>query len=166
MGKKQQPPMATVFATPERARQEGGVGIEPVDRNLKGEVIQVRHKAKITCKLDWYLNAGTITEDMWKAGCRFTFYFFCAGKLPRTTPMYGDFVSGRKGHDPFASKTDYQIRLEEALNALTPEEQDVVWDVCGNDQYAGTPGRTRNLATGLRALVTLWSINAERNFSA
>ncbi|AEP08904.1 hypothetical protein [Micavibrio aeruginosavorus] len=149
---------ASEFATPERMRQEGGVSIEAVDRDAKGGVVQVRQRAKITCKLDWYLNAGTITEDMWKAGCRFTFYFFCAGKLPRTTPMYGDFVSGRRGQDPFASKTDYQIRLEKALEVLTPQEQDVIWDVCGNDQYAGTPARTRALLTGLRALAVLWAI--------
>lgn len=149
--------MASVFATPERSRQNGGVEIEAVDRKATGEVVQVRHKAKITCKLDWYLKAGTITEDMWKAGNLFTFYFFCAGKQPRTTPMYGDFVSGRKGHDPFASKTDYQIRLETALSVLTPEEQDVVWDVCGNDQYASGGGRTRALVTGLRALTVLWA---------
>ncbi len=149
---------ATEYATPERARQDGGVFIEPVDRDNKGEVIQVRHKARITCKLDWYLNAGTITEDMWKAGAKFAFIYFCAGKMPRITPMYGDFVSGRRGHDPFASKTDAQIRLEDALAVLTGPEKDVLWDVCGNDQYAGTTPRTRAMVTGLRALTVHFTI--------
>lgn len=149
---------ASEFATPERMRQDGGVSIEAVDRDAKGGVVQVRQRAKITCKLDWYLKKGTITEEMRKAGSLFSLYHFRAGKSPRVTPMYGDFVSGRQGADPLAGPTDSQIRLRKALDILTPEEQDVIWDVCGNDLYAGSGARTRNLITGLRALAVHWNI--------
>ncbi len=160
MGKKRKTklvPRTTEFATPERMRQEGGVTVEPVDRNLRGDVVQVRHKAKLTCKLDWYRDAGSITQQMWEAGCKFARLYFMAGKMPRTTPMYGDFVQGRRGHDPLAGKTDAQTGLEEALAVLDSAEQDVVWDVCGNDQYAAGHRRLRALQTGLRALSVHWN---------
>jgi hypothetical protein len=151
-------PKSAEFPTPERMRQNGGITIEPVDRNIRGDVIQVRAKAKHTCVLDFYLTMETITGEMWAAGTKFALYHFTSGKLPRTTVMYGDRVSGLQGHDPNAGPSDAQLKLREALGILTPSEQDVVWDVCGSDQYAGTGGRIRDLRTGLRALSIHWGI--------
>ncbi|MDB5490345.1 MAG: hypothetical protein JWO78_194 [Micavibrio sp.] len=150
---------ASEFATPERMRQDGGMTIEPVDDFRKnGEVIQVRQKAKQTCKLDWYLGAKTITKEMHDAGLRFAWLHFLAGKLPRTTAMYGDFITGRMGQEPTLASTDAKIALNKALAVMDGQEKDVVWDVCGNDLYAATVIRTRKLVTGLRALVTHFGI--------
>lgn len=143
--------------TQERLKQDGGAGVEVVDRNLRGEATRIRYKAKVSCKLDWYLVRGSITEQMHRAGSRFAEHFFYAGKSKRLTPMYGEFIaSGRTDFDPYIEKTAAQEWLEKSLAVLTPDERDVVWTVCGQDNNIIKRSDIRHLQTGLRALAVFY----------
>lgn len=168
MTKKKKPDRKNVndlvsdFGPPERARQDGGIITEPVDRNTRGKVIQTRARAKITCKLDWYFDARTIDSQMWHAGARFSLLYFTAGKVPRVTvalkerikrdPRLGDYDEWLNNY------TVAQQKLTEAYGRLNEGERDVVREVAGLDNYAGTPGRVRTLCMALRALAVFWHI--------
>ncbi|MBI1425794.1 MAG: hypothetical protein GC149_20405 [Gammaproteobacteria bacterium] len=153
--KKFRTPMVSEFGPDERV-QHGGVVYEPASVDNDGKVLQVRARVKITCKLDWYLDAGTITEAMWQAGCKFTYLHFCAGKVPRVNVMWRERIQNSRMAGDFDawmnSKSWAQEALERALAELESDEQDVIWDVCGLDLYAGNPARVRSMQTGLRAL--------------
>jgi hypothetical protein len=148
---KIEPIKYSALPTPEAIRHGGGITLEVLDRDNKDNVIQMRAKFKITCKLDWYMKKGVITEEMRDAGNQFGSYFFYAGKSPKVTVMYREFTSGGSDHDPLTEKTDAQIRLDKAMSVLTADEKDVLIEVCGFDNYAGKH-RVKWLPTGLRAL--------------
>lgn len=143
------PVKSSEWPTREAIRHNGGIDINVLDRALNNSIIQLQAKFKITCKLDWYHTKGVVTEQMRDAGKEFHKYFYYSGKVPRTTVMYREYTDpGEYGYDPFVDKTDAQIRYDEALTILTPDERDAAIDVCGLDNYAGR-GRLKYLQWAL-----------------
>lgn len=149
--------------TPERMRQEGGVSFEPLDRNSNDEITEVRWKAKITDKLDWYASRGIIDEPMHDAGKRLSRLYFSSGKVPKTTVMYREMIKRSMTPGDFESHindyTDSQKALLAALKIVTQDESQVLFSVCALDEFAGgTAVRKRAMITGLAKLAGHWGI--------
>jgi hypothetical protein len=142
---------AAEMPTPERLDRDGGVAWEAIDRKETGEVIQMRARARQTCRLDEYLERQIITRQQHEAGIRFARLYFDAGKVPRTAVMWRERVDGLRGE--IMTLTDAQLRLDEVTAALNVMQRDVVRSVCGLDEDAGSPGRFRALVSGLVILV-------------
>ena len=154
-------PCGSDFGTPERARQDGGISFQAASRKSDGTVIQTQAKAKISCKLDWYWDKGTIDNQMYHAGAKFALLYFYAGKVPHTSMEIKERVqkSRTSGQEDFMnSYSDAERALNDALDVLDPDERDVIREVAGLDNYAGRPGRTLKLKHGLRALAVHWKI--------
>lgn len=142
-------PRVSEGPTLERQRQ-GGVVWEAIDRSLSDTVIQTRARVKVSTRLDWYKERGTITEAMHRAGETMSSIMFFAGKSPRLCVMFRERVSGLNNQgDRILEKTGAQISLDAALAVLDANERDAIWDVCALDNFAVKTGPLR---TGLRAL--------------
>lgn len=137
--------------TLERQRK-GDVVWEALDRSLAGNVVQTRAVAKVSMRIDWYLDRGVITADMHRAGVRMSEIMLAAGKMPRVCVMFRERMDGLRGQNDriLTDKTEAQIALDNALLVLDGKERDAIWDVCALDNFACN---TRALVTGLRALV-------------
>lgn len=144
------------------AAQHGVFRFEVADRDNVGSITEVRVRNLTPSVLDWYWRKGTIDEQMRKAGHKFAQLHFEAGKVPRTNVMYRERIQSSMTSGDMdkssAAFTQAQRGLEDALRVLSPSEIDVMRDVAGHDMRAGSPGRTRLLQLGLRALAVHFDI--------
>lgn len=155
-------PQVADLGPPERT-QHGGVRYEKANIDEKtGQIMQMRAKARISCKLDWYWDKGTIDAQMYHAGIRFAVLFFDSGKVPRVNVMWRERIQKSMSSSDYDnwlnSYSHAQNELLKAYDVLDPAERDVLREVAGLDNYAGGAERTRKLRTGLRALATHWRI--------
>jgi len=144
------------MATPERQKQQYGVVSEVVDRDVRGNVYQRRHRAVAECMLDTYLLRGNLTEYEYQAGMKFRrAYQRAVFKLCVEDPT----SSGE--YDPEMAMLMVPISeetLRNAYAALSPAQKALVVSVCGHDECAGNADRIETLHRGLERLVTLWKI--------
>ena len=149
--------------TPERMRKEGGIKITNADYDSKGEVVAVKAVAGITHSLDWYLSKNSIDQRMHDAGMLFHRYFHMAGKTPKVTTSLKPPSDGNEGgYERFMIlNTDAQKKINDALDELNADERDVIREVCGLSNRAGSSKRTLFLKTGLTALAVHWGLRAD-----
>ena len=157
---KRKPFPETDLGPAERSRQQGGLDLEPVARDLRDNATQMRAKAKVECILDAYWRRCQIIDRQHEAGLVFRTYWHRAQGAPRVTTRY-DLSPRFRAIDseaPNVARTDAQRRLENALGALSKAQRAVVVAVCGMDEWAGGTDRLDTLRRGLTALADLWRI--------
>src|SRR5258707_3396412 len=86
--------------TEERARQGELVPRETMVAGIVGR--RVKHE----CRLDWYLDKGSIVDRQHAAGLRFRADWQLASASPKTVGTYGPRISRAAGHRDF---TDAQL---------------------------------------------------------
>lgn len=157
---KRKPFPDTDLGPAERAQQKGGLEVEPVARDLRGNATQMRAKAKVECILDAYWRRCQIVDRQHEAGLVFRTYWHRAQGQPRVTTRYDPSPRFRAVDTdaPNVARTDAQRRLENALGALSKAQRAVVVSVCGMDEWAGGTDRLDTLRRGLTALADLWRI--------
>jgi hypothetical protein len=143
--------------TPERRRHNGGVACENVDRDVNGRVLVKRYKSVWDCPLDAYRSRDVITETEHHAGLKFRYAYFRAVLGIRVE----DIGSGSKEDTEmaFLSPIYSERLLNEAYEALSPKQKDIVIDVCGHDECAGETAKLKTLHRALEKLCEIWEIN-------
>jgi uncharacterized protein DUF6456 len=131
--------------TPERARHGELVTRETMDAGITGK--RVKHE----CRLDWYLDKGSIIDRQHEAGLRFRRDWHFAAAAPSVIGADGARISRAAGRQDF---TDTQLaarrRMTAAIDLLGGELAEIVVDVCCFDNWAS--GRLPRLRDGLTAL--------------
>jgi hypothetical protein len=146
-------------ATPERRRQLGGVETEIVDRDASGKVYIKRQRARLECMLDYYLKLRRISEEQYKAGCKFRYLYLRAAHNYSCLNLTDRFRMEPKQADPewrLLNHMDCIRVLIVASKELTPEEYAIVRNVCGYDSFAGNRENKRILDHALGLLATHW----------
>lgn len=150
------PVKSSEWPTMESIRNNGGISIDVLDRDLRNNVIQLRAKLKNPDKLSWYHQKGTITKSMQIAGQEFGYYFYRSHKTPKVTVTYHEYTdNGNRSHDPYVDKTEAEKKYSDSIRLLTPEEADAIITVCGLDEWAGR-NAIRHLLTGLTVLTVVY----------
>ena len=70
----------------ERAQHKGGLELEPVARDLRGNATQLRAKAKVECILDAYWRRCQIVDRQHEAGLVFRIKFLISPGILRFLP--------------------------------------------------------------------------------
>jgi hypothetical protein len=128
---KRKPFPETDLGPAERSRQQGGLDLEPVARDLRGNATQMRAKAKVECILDAYWRRCQIIDRQHEAGLVFRTYWHRAQGAPRVTTRY-DLSPRFRAIDseaPNVARTDAQRRLENALGRC-PRRSGRWWSRC------------------------------------
>ena len=144
-------------ATVERCRQLGGLLTEVVDRDLRGNPIYTRQKAKIECHLDIYRYREALSAAEYEAGMIFR-------------KAYVRYVLGIKVEDDVAGgRADAEMAmlavphskklLDQAHGVLSTPQWMVIEAICGMDDTAGNSYRFETFRRGLEKLVDLWKTN-------
>ena len=143
--------------TPERRHHNGGVVSEIVDRDISDKILIRRYKAVWECPLDTYLERNAISEPEHRAGLKFRHAYFRAILGIKVD----DIGSGSEGDREMAYLTPIysQRLLQDAYEALSPQQKAIVINVCGHDQVAGETARLKTLHRGLERLCEVWKIN-------
>jgi hypothetical protein len=158
--KRRPPSLDSDIGPAERSQHRGGLELEPVARDLRGNPTALRAKAKVECILDAYWRRCQIVDRQHEAGLVFRTYWHRAQGAPRVTTRY-DLSPRFRGAATDAvsvARSDAQRRLENALGALSAAQRTVVVAVCGMDEWAGGTDRLDTLRRGLTALADLWRI--------
>ncbi len=140
----------------ERQHQQGGVKSEVVDRDLRGNVYQRRHRAVYECMLDSYHAQGNLTQSEYEAGMKFRRAY-----LRAVFRMAVEDEGDSSAYDPEMALLMVPISeqlLRDAYATMTQPQQMVAIAVCGHDQNAGNSDRIETLHRGLERLATLWKI--------
>lgn len=156
--KKALPVRVGELATVERCRQLGGMVTEVVDRDLRGNPIIKRHKAKIECHLDIYLYREQLSIPEYDAGMIFR-------------KAYSRYVLGIKVEDDVQGACgDVEMAmlavphskklLDQAHGVLSQPQWMVIEAICGLDDTAGNSYRFETFRRGLEKLVDLWKTNS------
>jgi len=131
--------------TPERAQHGELVTRETMDAGITGK--RVKHE----CRLDWYLDKGSIIDRQHEAGLRFRRDWHFAAAAPSLVGSYGARISRLAGRQDFS---DTQLvarrRTAAAIDRLGRELAEIVVDVCCFDNWAS--GRLPALRDGLGML--------------
>lgn len=141
------------------ALRDGGVVLEPIERDLAGGVKQERARRRFECRLDWYHAKGTISDAQWVAGMKLRALWLGAHGAPRVIGTYGRVRLGDPGVDEHIDRVE---RYNVAIALVKPEHRDAVVTVCGLDAWAGTRMRTRALKDGLETLRKKWLIPCQK----
>ena len=162
MQKETIPVKTSDHGTKERARQEGGLIIEPAEKTKGGQVIQTRARGKSVSSLHWYLKKGSITEQMYEAGLIFALWFNRAEHAPSIrscldSPIRIDKSFNVHSNSPFSNE-DARRHIIKTCKILSSLERNVIIDVAGFEKRAGGEKRTLALKTGLRALATYYKL--------
>ena len=142
--------------TPERRNQNGGIKAEIVDRDVSDRVLVKRYKAVWECPLDTYFDHDTISAPEHHAGQKFRRAYFRA--------VFGihveDIGSGCEGDPEMGILTPlYSERLiKQACSVLSPKQKEVVINVCGYDEVAGSTAKVKTLHRALERLCEIWEI--------
>lgn len=144
-----------LLATPERARQEGGVVLDYYAVAPNSRVLAVRSKARCECKLDGYFLFGKIAKDEHAAGIMFREAWQSFEGIKTRDSTVQTFGTG-DGSNAIDRLIAGERRLKEAHTALRHKQWDVVVSVCGENEPAGGSKRLATLRRGLDALSRLW----------
>ncbi len=155
--KKALPARCWERATMERRRQLGGLITEVVDRDLRGNSILKRHKAKIECHLDIYLYRGQLSVPEYDAGMIFRKAYM---RYVLDIKVDDDVQGGRADAEMAMLAVPHSKKLiDEAHDVLSQPQWMVVEAICGLDDTAGNSYRFETFRRGLEKLVDLWKTN-------
>jgi len=145
------------LGTPERANH-GGISLEPVDRDLRGNVRQMRAHVRVECVLDAYWTRCQIIDRQREAGLRFRDLWERSTTVPRVTARYDERTPAGGSADATARIQDAKERLASALRQMPAQEAMVTIAVCGHNEWAGGTRRLEALRRGLTSLADYWRI--------
>lgn len=152
--KKALPARVGELATVERCRQLGGVITEVVDRDLRGNPILRRHKAKIECHLDLCLLREWISIPEYDAGMIYRKAYL---RYVRRVKTDDDTQGGRADAEMAMLSIPHSKKLlDQAHGVLSPAQWRMVEAICGMDDTAGNSSRFETFRLGLEKLVDLW----------
>ena len=156
--KKALPARCWERATVERQRQLGGMITEVVDRDLRGNSILKRHKAKIECHLDIYLYREQLSVPEYDAGMIFRKAYM---RYVLGIKVDDDVQGGRADAEMAMLAIPYSKKLlDQARAALSLPQWVVIEAICGLDDTAGGSSRFATFRRGLEVLVDLWKTDA------
>jgi hypothetical protein len=131
--------------TPERSQHGELVTRETMDAGITGK--RVKHE----CRLDWYLDKGSIIDRQHEAGLRFRRDWHFAAAAPSLVGSYGARISRLAGRQDFSdTQLAARRRTAAAIDRLGRELAEIVVDVCCFDNWAS--GRLPALRDGLGML--------------
>jgi hypothetical protein len=114
----------------------------------------VGKRVKHECRLDWYLDKGSIVDRQHEAGLRFRRDWLLAVATQRMIGTYGPKMSG--GQDFTAAQLAARRRLGRAMSSLGRDVAPIVVDVCCFDRWAS--GGLPILRDGLTVLAEHYGI--------
>lgn len=156
--KKALPARVGEFATVERCRQLGGMITEVVDRDLRGNPIFKRHKAKIECHLDIYLYREQLSLAEYDAGMIFRKAYM---RYVLGIKVEDDVQGGRADAEMAMLAVPHSKKLlDQAHEVLSQPQWMVIEAICGLDDTAGNSYRFETFRRGLEKLVDLWKTNS------
>jgi hypothetical protein len=167
MSKKQKNRILTVrigeTPTQERRSHDGGVKAEIVDRDISDKVLIKRYRAVWECPLDTYLDRAAISPPEHRVGQKFRRAYFRAVFGIRVE----DVGSGCEGDFEMSMLTPiYSQRiLKQAYEALSLKQKEIVINVCGHDEVAGSTAKVKTLHRALERLTDLWGQDIADNGS-
>lgn len=146
-------------ATRERCQKPGGVITETIGRDASGKALMKRQRVRIECMLDHYFYASRLDERQYKAGLKFREIYlhvrFDINSKSSRTP----FVKDERLFNPDGKMLihlDCLRLLDGAHKRLSPEQWNIIRNVCGYDEYAGTYPKLKTLVRGLDLLALHW----------
>lgn len=149
----------TILATPERARQHGGVVKELLPESPNSRVMIPRHKARCECRLDEYFMLGKLDKSEHAAGIRFRAAWLTKAEGIKTQDSTIESI-GACGCslNAIERQTVAERVLKEAYAELSPHQALIIVSVCGCDGAAGSKDHLCTLRRGLEALARRWSL--------
>ena len=159
--KKRQMPVIRVgeVVTPERRRQLGGVMTEVIDRDSTGKAYIKRQRVKIECMLDYYYDKFRINDHQNMAGQKYRELYTRVNFGSSYKVLTSPFLMADKQSDPEArmvAHIDCIRNLTEVDMLLSPQQRDVMRDVCGYDEPCGNDARKKTLLRALDILAKHW----------
>ncbi len=131
--------------TPERARHGELVRRETMVAGVTGK--RVKHE----CRLDWYVDKGSIIDRQYEAGLRFRRDWQFADAAAKVIGTYGPQISrAERRHDFTEMQLAARRRIASAIALLGCDLAPIVIDVCCFDEWAS--GRLPALRDALTKL--------------
>lgn len=149
-------------ATPERARQLGGVVERPLAYANSGKLVHRRQEARIECTLDAYrfrrmfAPDDETNENRYQAAILFRWAYLTAARTIKVSEPDWTRVDGGAVLPGEDKPTMARRRLRAAQAALSFEQYAVIETVAGWDALAGNSRRLEKLRCGLDELFRLW----------
>ena len=160
--KKKRPLPARIGETPtaERYQQQDGVVREVIERNINGEAIMLRSRARCECMLDAYLIRELITLREYQAGMKFRKAWLrarcgiaVADRFSAAAPVSYE--------ESLYILSESERLLNEAYSVLTSAQQRIVLRVCTDDKLAGGTDKIETLRRGLVRLAKRWRLRED-----
>lgn len=153
MPKNRAKPKSTA-PTQERRIHNGGVVSEPVTWDKDGKSVVNRYRAVWETPLDAYKDSDLITDPQHKAGLRYREAYHKA--VLSRPPIY-------KGLVPTPANTELtksEKLIKDAHRIISPDNKEVVVNVCGHGQMIYSERALDKLRKGLGELAISWHMAA------